>query len=128
MKYLFSFILLVFSLNGLACSQLKQSIEGNNGVILHYQLPKKSMSVGSFFSMDFDICKDSKSLPIQDLKINAMMPAHGHGMNYKTEITHLSNYQFKLKNLNFHMPGLWQITLKVITSSSSELFKINISL
>ena len=48
-----------------------------------------------------------------DVKLEAVMPAHNHGLVYDPEITRNEDGSFMVKNLLFHMPGLWQVSFEV---------------
>ena len=46
------------------------------------------------------------------------MPAHGHGMNYRPEISMVASDEsvsiYKVQGLVFHMPGTWQWDLDLV--------------
>lgn len=70
------------------------------------------VKVGAPFVVELRVCSlDSK--PIQRLTIDATMPAHRHGMNYKPEMVDLGGGRHEAKGFLFHMPGRWEIVLSV---------------
>tara|TARA_R110002110_G_scaffold249872_5_gene466057 strand:+ start:729 stop:1070 length:342 start_codon:yes stop_codon:yes gene_type:complete len=67
--------------------------------------PVGEMVVGEPFEME--ICID----PVPDdvrLTVDAIMPAHGHGMNYEVEVREIEPGQYVAEGFILHMPGLWR--------------------
>ena len=65
--------------------------------------------VGRHFSLQVQVCADpGKALP-QTLRVDADMPAHRHGMNYRTTVKGLGEGAFLAEGLLFHMPGRWRL-------------------
>ena len=50
----------------------------------------------------------ASALP-QDLQVDADMPAHRHGMNYRPTVRALGDGRFVADGLLFHMPGRWRL-------------------
>jgi hypothetical protein len=102
--------LLGFAAQGFAC----ELPAGGNIVdaprySLVYRTQPARISVGEHFALDFSVCaKDGRPLP-STAKVDAWMPAHKHGMNYKAEVSALGGGKFRAVGLMFHMPGLWQL-------------------
>lgn len=49
--------------------------------------------------------------PLKNFKVNATMPAHQHGMNYRPVLSKSDDGIFVADGLVFHMPGIWRITV-----------------
>lgn len=62
------------------------------------------------FSVRINVCDDATP---NTLELDAIMPAHRHGMNYNPTITILSTGGFQAEGLVFHMPGVWEIQIKL---------------
>lgn len=62
------------------------------------------------FAMTVTICAPA---PGATIAIDAIMPAHMHGMNYSPQITDIGEGRFEVQNMVFHMPGLWEIQLEL---------------
>lgn len=43
------------------------------------------------------------------LRVDATMPAHGHGMNYLPVVSQVDEGRFVAEGLLFHMPGEWEL-------------------
>lgn len=61
------------------------------------------------FDMILTFCEP----PAGPVLVDAVMPAHQHGMNYTPEVTRLPDGRFQATGLVFHMPGLWQVQVTV---------------
>lgn len=109
MKAAVAAALLGFAVQGFAC----ELPAGGNIVdaprySLVYRTQPARISVGEHFALDFSVCaKDGRPLP-STVNVDAWMPAHKHGMNYKAEVSALGDGRFRAVGLMFHMPGLWQ--------------------
>lgn len=76
------------------------------------RLRPSPVKVGAPFVVELHVCSlDGK--PIRRLAIDATMPAHRHGMNYKPELVDLGDGRYEAKGFLFHMPGKWEIALSV---------------
>jgi len=77
--------------------------------------PLVPMQVSEPFSATISVC--GERLSNVSLDMDATMPAHGHGMNYKPEISVIeqsdSLMQVKVDGLVLHMPGEWQWTVEL---------------
>ncbi len=53
------------------------------------------------------------------VKVDADMPAHGHGMNTKPEITELEPGRYRVEGMLLHMGGDWVITADVTSGGET---------
>ena len=60
------------------------------------------------FGIDMLFCGE-----VLEVEFDATMPAHQHGMNYDAEVLALGNNTYRVDNVVFHMPGLWEMRLDV---------------
>jgi hypothetical protein len=67
--------------------------------------------VAKHFAMQFRFCRDDQPYQVDRFKLDASMPAHGHGMNYRASILPRDEGLFEAQGLMFHMPGKWQLRL-----------------
>jgi hypothetical protein len=54
------------------------------------------------------------------LAVDANMPEHRHGMNYRATIVAKGDGRFRAEGLLFHMPGRWEISFDVRAGGESE--------
>ena len=65
------------------------------------------------FALDITLCAQTGA-PVSDPpKVDAWMPAHRHGMNYRPTVTALGPGRFRAEGLLFHMPGRWEVIVEV---------------
>jgi len=72
------------------------------------------LRVGQFFAAEVVACRAPGPEPVGQIAVDATMPAHGHGMNYrpKAEATGAGSYRFT--GLMLHMPGTWHLTFDLL--------------
>jgi len=68
--------------------------------------------VGKHFSVDIAACAKNGPAP-KALKIDAQMPEHRHGMNYKPTVKAVGPGRWQAEGLLFHMPGKWEFVFFV---------------
>ena len=64
--------------------------------------------VGQHFALDIAVCAAPGSAVPASLRVDADMPAHRHGMNYKPSVLARGDGRFVAEGLMFHMPGRWR--------------------
>lgn len=66
------------------------------------------LAAGRHFSLDLVVCpQGDASLPLA-LRVDADMPAHRHGMNYRPTVRALGDGRYRVDGLLLHMPGRWR--------------------
>jgi len=76
--------------------------------------------VGEFFSIDFSVCSTGVLMPAEQFKVEAMMPAHRHGMNFVPKITMIGHSIYRAEGLMFHMPGVWALIFEYHDGSGTR--------
>jgi len=71
--------------------------------------------VGEHFALELAVCP-----PPDAVRVDASMPAHRHGMNYRPSIVPLGGGRYRAEGLMFHMPGEWQFLFEVRASGKTE--------
>lgn len=77
------------------------------------------IEVGQPFSLLFNVCT-RKDEPAELLAVDAQMPEHRHGMNYRATIVSNGEGRFRAEGLVFHMPGNWELDIDVRAGSETE--------
>ena len=92
-------------------------------VILNYQFVPENLTTGIHTDMLISLCESDQ--PFEgSVKVDANMPDHGHGMNYQAELKQVNNGEFIASGLYFHMPGSWQISIRLYGSKVPTVFNI----
>ena len=64
------------------------------------------------FVLEVAICtRDGSAMRVPG--IDAWMPAHRHGMNYRPSVATLAQGRFRADGLLFHMPGRWEYVVEI---------------
>ena len=80
---------------------------------LVYKLLPEPVPVGKHFAIDVVLCpKGNAALPAE-LRVDATMPEHKHGMNYRPSVKILAPGQYRAEGLMFHMPGRWELVFEL---------------
>jgi hypothetical protein len=77
------------------------------------------------FEIDIFVCADRQP-EAGNMKLDATMPAHKHGMNYKPEIQQVANNIYRGSGMFFHMPGEWQISVELLSGDKAQRFVLKV--
>lgn len=77
------------------------------------------IDVGEPFALIVNVCTRSDD-PAELLAVDASMPEHRHGMNYRAIIVAKGEGRYRVEGLLFHMPGRWEVTFDVRAGAESE--------
>jgi hypothetical protein len=86
------------------------TIEGERHVVA-WRAPAP-LPLAQFFAIDFAVCARDGSA-VKTARVDATMPEHGHGMNYRPTVQPRGNGRFRADGLLLHMPGRWQLAFAV---------------
>jgi hypothetical protein len=87
-----------------------QRIEGTHQVVA-WRLPQP-VPLAKFFTLEFAACARNGG-EVKAPRVDATMPQHGHGMNYRPTVESLGGGRFRASGLLLHMPGRWQLSFVV---------------
>lgn len=122
--------LLIFSSQAFPCStENTTEIKGQNNLAVFYKLSSENIQAGSPFSLSFTVCDDQRVVDnISQLKFDAKMPAHGHGMNYSPDIKNPEPGYYSVDSLLLHMPGTWQFSFDISYGSNRQTLTFDYTL
>jgi len=87
---------------------------------LSYQTVPAQIGVAEHFTLLITVCS-SKGAPFTgELRADAHMPIHKHGMNYLPKVIKLGDGEFRAEGFMFHMPGHWQFKFDLKDVDHSE--------
>jgi hypothetical protein len=90
-----------------------QRIESPRHVVLYRAQP--TPRVGEHFALEFAVC------PAPDaVRVDATMPEHRHGMNYRPTVTAQGGGRYRAEGLMFHMAGRWELVFEVRAGGKTE--------
>jgi hypothetical protein len=93
-------------------------IESRDSIVLYRTTPAK-VSVGQHFSVEAIVCTKAQAAPT-GIRVDAQMPAHRHGMNYRARVLPKGDGRYVAEGLLFHMPGHWQLVFDVERPGRTE--------
>ena len=74
-----------------------------------WQALPETIAVGQPFALLVTLCPAHAQL----LRVDATMPEHRHGMNYRASVEALGEGRWRVEGLLWHMRGRWDLTLDV---------------
>jgi hypothetical protein len=90
-----------------------QRIESPDHVVLYRAQP--APRVGEHFALEFAVCPAPEGV-----RVDATMPEHRHGMNYRPAITAQGGGRYRAEGLMFHMAGRWELVFEVRAGGKTE--------
>ena len=72
------------------------------------------------FSPDLHVKSTVTTAGVLEVKVDADMPAHGHGMNTQPEVVAGKEGAYRVDGMLFHMAGEWVITVEVGSQGKME--------
>ena len=79
-----------------------------------YRWEPGQLKVGQFFEADVVACRAPGGEAVREIVLDAQMPAHGHGMNYRPTVAQTAPGRFRFTGLMLHMPGTWRVSFDLI--------------
>jgi len=76
--------------------------------------------VGQPFAIEVTVCPRAGAALPDSLAVDAQMPAHRHGMNYRPSIRQEAPGRYRAEGLLFHMPGAWQLDFALRSGARTE--------
>ena len=115
---------LIGALAGLACVvhaaaacelPAGKRLESERLALSYYTVPA-TIAAGEHFEVFFALCPKGGFQPARRIKLDARMPEHRHGMNYRPSIVRIdppAGGSYRSEGWMFHMPGRWEILFEV---------------
>lgn len=94
------------------------------GVQLAYAPQGGSVPLGRHFALDIEVCAADGSTAPTLLRVDADMPAHRHGMNYRSTLRTLSPGRHVAEGLMWHMPGRWRLIFELAAGPGQPVQRI----
>lgn len=91
---------------------LAERIE-SKGYVLAYRTEPARIPVGAHFIVEFMVCAKEGIATPSSIRVDASMPDHRHGMNYRPSVTRRGPHRYRAEGLLFHMSGRWEFTFDI---------------
>jgi hypothetical protein len=69
--------------------------------------------VGTHFTLELAVCAGAGQPSVETVAVDAVMPEHRHGMNYRATVAPLGDGRYRAEGLLFHMPGRWRLSVEL---------------
>lgn len=102
-------------------------IDGKEFVVA-WRAEPATLRVSEFFAIAVAACAKSRAVLPSQIRVDAVMPDHKHGMNYRPSVTKVSDGVFRAEGMLLHMPGLWEISFDVRGDGTNEVLRERVSL
>jgi hypothetical protein len=89
----------------------RQALAGDGWQIAWRAAPSP-VPVGRHFALDIALCAPAGQALPASLRVDATMPEHKHGMNYRPSIQPQGAGLYRAEGLMFHMPGRWELVFE----------------
>jgi len=81
------------------------------GIVIVFATLPPVIEVGRHFVVDVRVCAEGAA-PVLT-RLDADMPEHRHGMNYRPALAAKGEGRYVAEGLLFHMPGRWRLSFDV---------------
>jgi hypothetical protein len=82
-------------------------------LLLMYKTTPDPVQVGRHFTLQFALCPRGQTALPAEVRVDAHMPEHKHGMNYQPSVAALGPGLYRAEGLMFHMPGRWELVFEL---------------
>ena len=89
-----------------------------------WQAEPSPITVGRPFALWVTLCPADAVL----LRVDATMPEHRHGMNYRPSFKPLGEGLWRVEGLLWHMSGRWELTLDLQAKGQDHRLRQSVSL
>lgn len=104
---------------GAACDPPGDRLESRH-YLLGYRTQPARIAVGEHFAVEFALCAKGGAPMPQTVQVDAHMPEHRHGMNYKASVKALGGGGYRAEGMMFHMPGRWEFVFELRAGGATE--------
>ncbi|NOD31174.1 hypothetical protein [Ruegeria sp. HKCCD6604] len=116
---------MIWSSTAFACDVIGQRMISEVQNAPEVYLSVDEIPLAQPFSVLVSICSETA---VGQMRVDAIMPAHRHGMNYTPKVSALGGGAFRVDDMLFHMPGLWELQVGVDINGQSIFYTSEITL
>ena len=100
-------------------------LESSDVTVLFRTVPP-TIEIGRHFTVEAVVCSPAP-MPSR-LRVDAWMPEHRHGMNYRPTVVKSGDGVYVAEGMLFHMPGLWRLLFDVERDGRVERLSTDLEL
>jgi hypothetical protein len=94
-------------------------LESSDLVVLFRTVPSP-IEIGQHFAVEALVCPTPPIGAAAGFMVDARMPEHRHGMNYRPTVAALGGGRYRAEGLMFHMAGRWELVFEVLSGGMTE--------
>ena len=113
-------VLLCGAAQALACGGPGDKVVEGASYRIAWRTAPSPIPTGQHFAMDVTVCPRGKAPLPRSLRVDAGMPEHKHGMNYRPTVSARGGGRYRVEGMLFHMSGRWEIAFDVASSSATQ--------
>lgn len=96
------------------------------GYVLAFAPQPAPLATGRHFALDIALCA-APGVPMpKALAVDADMPAHKHGMNYRAGVSARGDGLYRAEGLMLHMPGRWRFIFDLALEGRSARLTLEV--
>jgi hypothetical protein len=114
---------LAVAADAFGCGETLRTVDGrasNARFEIAFAVVPAPIVTGALFALDIVVCPRAGVAPPTGLAVDAVMPEHRHGMNYRPTVAARGPGTYRAEGLLFHMPGRWDLLFDVDTGAGAE--------
>lgn len=96
----------------------------DGAVTLAWRVDTGTIATGRPFALQVRVCPSGAEL----VAVDATMPAHRHGMNYKPSLQAQGDGRWRAEGLLWHMSGAWELRFDVMQAGSVHRLRQSVPL
>jgi hypothetical protein len=93
-------------------------------IAVSYRTTPAKIEVGKPFVLELAACAKKGGVSLERVRLDAHMPEHRHGMNYRVKVVSLGAGRFQSEGWLFHMPGRWEFFFDLGTERLTHSVRI----
>jgi hypothetical protein len=93
-------------------------IAEGDGVRVAFVAKPMPVPLNQHVALELAPCGDART--VSALQVDADIPAHRHGMNYRAMVAPLRDGVYRAQGLMFHMPGRWRVIIDVVVDGRAR--------
>jgi hypothetical protein len=110
----------------LACAELPSARKLESARYqLSFRTTPEKIVIGQHFSVEFVVCPRAGQPAPESVRIDATMPEHRHGMNYKPSIRSGEGGHYVAEGMLFHMTGRWEVVFEVRAAGQVDRLRLD---
>ena len=99
-------------------------VVAGDGVQLAWTAEPRTIVAGRPFALVVDVCPAGARL----VRVDATMPEHGHGMNYRASLHPEPSGRWRAQGLLWHMSGRWELAFEIESEGLRQVLRQSVVL